>query len=78
MKQKEFQELAVKHLMNLSSDVKSLKGSVSSLEGRFSSLENTVLRMETRMENEIIDKIKGLFDGHKQHDKRLNRIENAG
>ena len=66
--QEKFQELAAKHLMNQSEDIKSMKNDISSLK-------STVVRIETRMENEIIDKIKGLFDGQKQHEDRLNRIE---
>ena len=44
--QQKLQELTVKHLMNLSENVKSLDGKVSSLE-------KTVLRVETRIEKII-------------------------
>jgi len=30
---------------------------------------------ETRMENEVIDKIRVLFDGFQQHEEKLDRIE---
>ena len=66
--QEKFQELAAKHLMNQSEDIKSMKNDISSLNDDVSSLKSTVTRIETRMENEIIDKIKGLFDGQKQHE----------
>jgi len=82
MDNEQFQEFVVKHLMNLSTDVTTLKGDVSSLKGDVSSLKedvsslkSTVIRIETRMENEIIDKIKMLSEGNKLHDDRLNRHE---
>ncbi len=59
--QEKFQEFATKHLMTLSE--------------RVPLIESTVLRIETRIEHEIIDKIRVLFDGHLQHDHRLDRIE---
>lgn len=75
----QFQEFVVKHLTILSEDVKSLKRDFSSMEGEFSSLkkdvsslQNTVTRIETRMENEIIDKISALFDGYGLHKERLD------
>ena len=66
--QEKSQELVAKHLTIQSEDIKSMKGDISSLK-------SIVTRIETRMENEIIDKIKGLFDGQKQHEDRLSRIE---
>ncbi len=82
MENEKFQAFVVKHLMILSEDVKLLKGDVSSqkgdissLKGDVSSLKNIVTRIEIRMENEIINKIQALFDGYKQHEDRLNRLE---
>ncbi|MHB9094362.1 MAG: hypothetical protein ACYC21_06790 [Eubacteriales bacterium] len=60
--QEKFQEFATKHLMILSE--------------RVPLIESAVLRIETRIENEIVDKIQVLFDGHLQHDRRLDRLEN--
>ncbi|MFZ5639406.1 MAG: hypothetical protein ACOY4Q_01805 [Bacillota bacterium] len=40
-----------------------------------SRLKFTVTRLEARMENEVIDKIRVLFDGYKIHDEKLDRIE---
>ncbi len=82
MDNEQFQEFVVRHLMQLTDKVSSIEGKVSSLDSKVSSLEtdmtslkSTVLRIETRMENEIIDKIKILFDGHQDHEHRLNRLE---
>ncbi len=75
MNNEQFQEFVVKHLMKLTENTSSMEGRLSSIEGRLSSVESTVLRIETRMENEIIDKIQVLFDGHLQHDRRLDRLE---
>ena len=69
--QEKYLEFAVKHLMKQSEDINSLKIDVSSLKSDMTMLNNTVLRIETRIENEIIGKIEILFDGHKQHDDRL-------
>lgn len=68
MENDKFQELVLKHLMNLSEDVTTIKGDVSTLKG-------DVRRLETRMENEVIDKIRVLFDGYHRHEDRLDRIE---
>jgi len=42
---------------------------------RLDSLENRQHRMETRMENEVIDKIKALFDDREVKNDRFDRIE---
>jgi len=68
MENEQFQEFVIKHLKKLSEDVSSLKGDVSSLK-------KTMLRVETRMETELIHKIQVLFDGYQQHEERFNRIE---
>ena len=60
---------------SLETKVSAMNIKVSSLESNMSSLENTVTRIETRMEHEIIDKIKVLFDGHQLHEDRFDRIE---
>ncbi|PKM41875.1 MAG: hypothetical protein CVV03_11225 [Firmicutes bacterium HGW-Firmicutes-8] len=89
MKQKEFQEFVINSLTSLKNDVSSLNirtteqeklqdltvKHLTKLSERMTSVESTVLRIETRMENKIIDKIKGLFDGHQQHEDRLEQHE---
>ncbi|MFZ5639161.1 MAG: hypothetical protein ACOY4Q_00495 [Bacillota bacterium] len=75
MENDKFQELVLKHLMNLSEDVTTIKGDVSTLKGDVSTLKGDVRRLETRMENEVIDKIRVLFDGYHRHEDRLDRIE---
>jgi chaperonin cofactor prefoldin len=75
MDNEQFQEFVVKHLMKLDTNVSELKTDVSSLKTKVSSLEKTVIRIETRMEHEIINKIQVLFDGHQVHEDRFDRIE---
>lgn len=65
----------------LKEDVSTLKEDVSTLKEDVSTLKNTVRKIETRMENEIIDKINVLFDSDKiqadrldHHEQRLNRL----
>ncbi|PKM81035.1 MAG: hypothetical protein CVU89_10830 [Firmicutes bacterium HGW-Firmicutes-14] len=55
-------ELTAKHLVNLSE--------------RMSSFEKNLVRLETRIENEVIEKLHVLVDGYLQHEHRLDRIEN--
>ncbi|MCL4442188.1 MAG: hypothetical protein M1609_16845 [Firmicutes bacterium] len=62
-------------MSSIEGKMSSMEGKMSLMENDISSLKSTVLRIETRMENEIIDKIKVLFDGHLQHEHRLNRLE---
>lgn len=82
MENEEFQEFVVKHLMNLTEKTSSMDGKItsmqsdiSSIKGDVTSLKSTVLRIETRIENEIIGKINILFDGHQLHENRLDRVE---
>ena len=42
---------------------------------RLGTVEKNQLRLEMRMENEIINSIKALLDGYKTHEERLDRIE---
>jgi len=62
-------------MSSMEGKMSSMEGKMSSMETDISSLKSNVLRIETRMENEIISKIQALFDGHLQHDRRLDRIE---
>lgn len=43
---------------------------------KLDSLERGQLKLETRIENEVIDKIRALFDDRDLQNTRLNRIEN--
>jgi len=48
---------------------------LSSIDERLDKLEEGQAHLELRMENEVIDKIKVLFDGHKSVVESLGRIE---
>lgn len=62
MDNEKFQELVLEQLKSLTDGQKELK--------------KDVIRIETRMENEVIDKIRALFDDRDLQNARLNRIEN--
>lgn len=66
----------------LKEDVSILKSDIFTLKEDVSSLKSTVIKIETRMEHELIDKINVLFDSDKMnkerldlHQKRLDRHE---
>ncbi len=76
MENEKFQEFVVTHLLKLSEDVNTLKEDVNTLKSDVSTLKEDVSslkRLETRIENEVIDKIRILFDGFKQHDEKFDR-----
>ncbi len=60
---------------HLKSDVSDLKSDVSHLKSDVSDLKKDHLRLETRMENEVIDKLRALFDNREVQNDRFDRIE---
>lgn len=47
---------------------------IDSMDSRLKAVERGQLRFETRMENEVIDKIKILFDADKARNDKLNQV----
>lgn len=79
MENDKFQELVLQHFQFITDELNNLKGGQQRLESK-------VDKIELRMESEIIDKIKDLFDGYnlrgdqienlqKHLDERLDSIE---
>lgn len=62
MDNEKFQELVLEQLKTLTDGQRELK--------------KDVIRIETRMENEVIDKTRALFDDREVQNDRLDRIEN--
>lgn len=55
-------------------DVSELRTDVSGLKTDVSELKKGQLRLETRMENEVIEKIRILFDARQAGEERLDQI----
>lgn len=73
MTNEEFQSLVLQQLQSLTEGQKDIQNNLAEMESRMGSLEKGQLRLETRMENEVIDKIRGLSDGF---ELRGDQIEN--
>ena len=56
---------------NMQGKIDSIEGKIENIEGDLNSLKNVV----TRMENDHGNKLDALFDGYKQINDRLDRIE---
>ncbi len=84
MDNEKFQELVVQQLQKLSegqsrieSRMDKLESKVDKLESKVDKLESKVDKLELRMENEVIDKIRILFDAREAQNQRLDRIEDS-
>jgi len=69
MENEKFQELVLQQLQSLAEGQKELRTDITKIGSRMD-------RLEIRMENEIIDKLKALFDDREVQDSRFDRIEN--
>ena len=81
MDNEKFQELVLQQLQDLAAGQKQLTDGqkdickdLTKLETSMGSLEKGQLRLETRMENEVIDKIRALFDTWQVHEDKLDDI----
>ncbi len=70
-----FQELVLQQLKAHTEGQNRLEERFDGLEERFDGLEQKVDRLELRMENEVIDKLRALFDDREVQNDRLDRIE---
>ncbi|WP_313233185.1 hypothetical protein [Tissierella praeacuta] len=61
---------------SLKTDVGSLKTDVGSLKTDMGSLKTDVIKINTKIEHDLMPKITALFDGYKQNSDKLDRIEN--
>ena len=82
----EGQEEICKDLTNLEHRMENLENRMENLEHKTDRIDSCLLKLESRIENEVIDKISALFNGHglrgdqfvslKKHiDERLDSIE---
>jgi outer membrane murein-binding lipoprotein Lpp len=72
-----FQELVVQQLQKLSEGQSRIESRMDKLESKVDKLESKVDKLELRMENEVIDKIRILFDAREAQNQRLDRIEDS-
>lgn len=59
----------------LQDEVNSLKGEVKENSKRLTGVEGRLTKLETKVENQVIDKIDVLFDGYVQNTEISKRIE---
>ncbi len=77
MDNEKFQELVVQQLQKLSEGQSRIESRMDKLESKVDKLESKVDKLELRMENEVIDKIRILFDAREAQNQRLDRIEDS-
>lgn len=82
MENEKFQDLVLEHLARLTQEIteikqgqQELKTDVTSLKEGQQELQAQVTKIETRLENEVIDKIKILFDARQADRETLERLE---
>lgn len=68
MENGKFQDLVLNHMARLTQDLTLIKNDITEVK-------NNVTKLEMLVENDIAEKIKFIFDGHKQMGEQLNRIE---
>ncbi|MBE3587940.1 MAG: hypothetical protein IMW93_05195 [Thermoanaerobacteraceae bacterium] len=63
-----------KDMAGLKDDVATLKTGQAKLEKDVAGLKDDVAALESRIENEVNEMLRALFDGWKLHDQKLNAL----
>lgn len=77
MENEKFQELVLEKLSILTTEVKEVKNTVANVKTRLAAVEQGQLRIETRLENEVIEKIRALFDDRSTNQDYFANIKNS-
>lgn len=75
MNSDKFQELVLQHLQALTDRLGAVEKGQELLATGQQRLESKMDNIELRMENEVIDRIRGLFDAREVQNDRFDRIE---
>lgn len=62
-------------LQEVKSEVKENSKRLTGVEGRLIDVEGRLTKIETKVENEVINKINVLFDGYVQNTEIIKRVE---
>ena len=74
MDNNKFQELVLQQFQAIANELKSLNDGQSRIESRMDRLESKVDKLELRIESEVIDKVRILFDADKVREEKLSQV----
>ncbi|MHB1420865.1 MAG: hypothetical protein ACYCX4_15015 [Bacillota bacterium] len=73
MENEKFQELVLRHLQVLTDGQAEFKKEVQELQLGQKSLEKDLGRIESRLESEVVEKLRALFDGQRVLEEKADR-----
>ncbi|MBO8136765.1 MAG: hypothetical protein H0Z40_01300 [Desulfotomaculum sp.] len=74
MTNEEFQSLVLKQLKSLVDGQQEISSEVNNLKSDVDELKRGQQRIETRIENELVDKVRALFDDREVQNDKLDQI----
>lgn len=75
MDNEKFQELVLQQFDKVFEKLGSVDNRLDSMESRMESVKKGQLRLESRMESEVINKIGALFDGHSLRGEQIENLK---
>jgi predicted nuclease with TOPRIM domain len=75
MTNEEFQSLVLQQLGKINKRLDSLEEGQLHLATRLDNVDNKVDKLELRLENEVIDKVRALFDGFALRGDQIERLQ---
>ncbi|MDK2889226.1 MAG: hypothetical protein PWP72_2104 [Thermoanaerobacter sp.] len=75
MTNEEFQSLVLQQLGKINKRLDSLEEGQLHLTTRLDNVDNKVDKLELRLENEVIDKVRALFDGFALRGDQIERLQ---
>lgn len=75
MENDRFQDLVLEHLARLTQEMTGLKQGQQELTNKVDNFDSRMGKLEARLENEVIDKIKTLFEARWADREILERVE---
>jgi frataxin-like iron-binding protein CyaY len=75
MTNEEFQSLVLQQLEKINKRLDSLEEGQLHLTTRLDNVDNKVDKLELRLENEVIDKVRALFDGFALRGDQIERLQ---
>lgn len=74
MDNESFQESVLQQLKTLNEGQSSMENRLENLEHKTDRIDSGLLKLETRIENEVIDKVRALFDARQIQEDKLGQI----
>lgn len=74
MDNERFQELVLQQLKVLTEGQSNMENHLEKLEHKTDRIDSGLLKLETRIENEVIEKVRALFDARQVQEDKLGHI----